>query len=104
MQVVDGSSFEKEVIQSEIPVVVDFYADWCGPCKMYAPAFERTAGKFAGKAKFVKVNVDSAIEVARKYAVMSIPATLIFKDGKPVASIVGAFADADLENWVSQNI
>ncbi|VVB98099.1 Thiol:disulfide interchange protein DsbD [uncultured archaeon] len=104
MQVVDGPSFGKEVLESKIPVVVDFYADWCPPCKMYSPAFERVAGKFEGRVKFVKVNVDNALDVAKQYDVMSIPSTILFKDGKPAANIVGAFADADLENWIKEHI
>lgn len=82
-------SFEKEVLNSEIPVLVDFYADWCGPCKMMAPIIEELAQELKGKAKIGKINVDQNQELAMKYRVMSIPTLVIFKDGKEFKRFVG---------------
>ncbi len=100
MLVVESSNFKKEVLESKIPVAVDFYADWSPPCKAYTPVFEKEDKKLAGKVKFVKLNVDNAIDIAREYQVMSIPATILFKGGKQVKSITGAYGEEDLENWI----
>lgn len=100
MLVVDSANFKSEVLESKIPVVVDFYADWCTPCKMYAPVFEAVSGKFAGKVKFVKLNVSNATDIAGTYSVMSIPCTILFKNGNAIANIQGAYSSIDLENWI----
>jgi len=89
MIIVNDTNFEAEVIKSDIPVIVDFYADWCGPCKMMGPIFEEVAPKFEGKVKFAKLNVDEAQETAGKYGVMSIPTLLTFKNGEIVDTLVG---------------
>ncbi|MEI6266529.1 MAG: thioredoxin [bacterium] len=86
---VDDTNFEKEVVKSDIPVIVDFFADWCGPCKMMGPIFEEVGKKFHGKVKFVKLNVDEAQKTAQKYGVMSIPTLITFKVGEPVDTLVG---------------
>jgi thioredoxin 1 len=86
---VDDSNFENEVLKSEQPVVVDFFAEWCGPCKILGPMFEEVSGKYEGKVKFVKLNVDEARETAMKYSVMSIPTVITFKAGKIVDTMVG---------------
>lgn len=104
MLVVDEANFKKEVLESKLPVVVDFYADWCPPCKAFAPVLEKVGKKLEGKVKFVKLNVDNAVEIARTYQVMSIPTTILFKEGKPVGSIMGAYGEADFENWISERI
>jgi thioredoxin 1 len=83
------NDLEKEVLKSSMPVIVDFYADWCSPCKMMEPAFKDTSTKFAGKIKFVKADVDKNQKVTEKYGVMSIPTLIIFKDGKEVERIIG---------------
>lgn len=83
-------NFETEVISSDLPVLVDFWAEWCGPCKMIAPAIEELANEFEGKAKVGKLDVDSNQNVAAKYGIRSIPSLLIFKGGEVVESIVGA--------------
>ncbi len=84
----DGN-FEQEVLQSEHPVLVDFWAEWCGPCRMIGPVVEEMAGEYDGKAKIGKVNVDLNPEVSVKYGIRSIPALLIFKDGQVVDQIIG---------------
>lgn len=92
----DGN-FEQEVLKSDIPVLVDFYADWCGPCKMMAPVVEKIAEKYAGKIKVGKLNVDSSPATASKYKVMSIPTFLIFKNGAVTGTLVGAVSQEALE-------
>jgi thioredoxin 1 len=86
---VTDDSFESEVLQSEIPVLVDYWAPWCGPCKMAAPVLEKIAGEFQGRLKVCKINVDEQREVAGKYRIMSIPTMFLFKDGEVVDQIVG---------------
>ena len=85
----NSENFEKEVLNSEQPVLVDFYADWCGPCKMMAPVVEELAGELQGKAKVGKINVDENQELAMEYNVMSIPTLVIFKEGKESKRFVG---------------
>lgn len=91
------SNFEEEVMNSDIPVLVDFYADWCGPCKMIAPSIIQLSDEYAGKAKVGKLDVDANGMIAQKYRVMSIPTLLIFKGGKVVDTIVGAVPKSHLE-------
>jgi thioredoxin 1 len=86
----DGE-FEAVVLKSEVPVLVDFYADWCGPCRAIAPTIEALSTEFHGKVKFVKVDVDANQEVASKYEIMSIPTVMLFENGKVEDSIVGAY-------------
>lgn len=87
--ILNGDNFEGEVLNSKVPVLVDFYADWCGPCKMMAPIVENLATELDGKGKVGKVNVDENQDLAIKYNVMSIPTLIIFKDGKEVKRFVG---------------
>ncbi len=88
--VVSDSNFDAEVLQSEIPVMVDFYADWCGPCQALLPVVEELAGEYEGKVKIVKVNVDESQETAQKYGIMSIPALVFVKGGEEVDRLNGA--------------
>ncbi len=82
-------NFEEEVLKSEIPVLVDFYAEWCGPCKMMGPVIEEIAKELEGKVKVGKINVDENQDLAMKYNVMSIPTLIIFKNGEEVKQLVG---------------
>lgn len=91
-------NFEAEVLQSDVPVLVDFYADWCGPCKMMAPVVEKLAEELAGQAKVGKINVDDEPELAQKYRVVSIPTFLIIKYGEVVETAVGAMSAAALKD------
>ena len=86
----NDSNFDQEVLHSDIPVMVDFYADWCGPCRMVSPIVEELAGQYTGKVKVGKLNVDESSAVARKYNVMSIPTLLFFKNGQFIDQIVVA--------------
>lgn len=82
-------NFEAEVLKSDVPVLVDFYAEWCGPCKMMAPAIDELASEYEGKWKIGKCNVDEAPEMAQKYGITSIPALKFFKDGEVADELVG---------------
>lgn len=93
-----SENFEKEVLNSEQPVLVDFYAEWCGPCKMMAPIIEEIAGELQAKAKVGKINVDENQELAMEYNVMSIPTLIIFKDGKEAKRFVGVTDKEELLN------
>ena len=90
-------SFEKEVLESKEPVLIDFYADWCGPCKVMAPVVEKLAEKYEGKVKVGKVNSDDEPELAQMFQVMSIPNFVIIKDGKVVDRVIGAVPQQALE-------
>ena len=93
---VTDDNFEGEVIQSDKPVIVDFWATWCGPCKMLAPILEELAGEYDGKAKITKLDVDANNVTAGKYNIMSIPSLLFFKNGEVVDQVVGAIPKAQL--------
>lgn len=88
--VVDKNNFDKEVLNSDVPVLVDFWAAWCGPCRMVAPVVEQLADQYAGKIKIAKLNVDENPEIAGRYNIMSIPSIYLYKGGKHVDGIVGA--------------
>ncbi len=101
---VNKANFEQEVLNAGVPVLIDFYADWCMPCKMFGPVFESTAEEFEDKVKFVKVNIDESPELAQKYFVMSIPTLKLVNGEELKGSYVGAMPQDDLEDWVNDRI
>ncbi|TSA17446.1 thioredoxin [bacterium] len=101
---VTDSNFKKEVLESATPVLVDFWAEWCGPCKMIAPVVEQLANDFDGKLKVGKVDVDSNQQTAMQFGIRSIPTLLIFKNGKVVEQIVGAVPKQALTDKVSKHL
>lgn len=86
---IKADKFQKEVLESQIPVLVDFSATWCGPCKMMGPVLEQLSKEYDGKAKVIKIDIDEAVDLAEKYQVMSVPNMLFFKNGKPIDAAVG---------------
>ncbi len=95
-------NFEVEVIQASTPVVVDFYAPWCGPCKMLAPALEQLAGEFAGRLKFTKANVDETPDLAASFEVSGVPTLMLFHGGKVVDQVVGLSGLRQLKAWLEK--
>lgn len=95
-------NFEAEVLQSDVPVLVDFYADWCGPCKMMGPVVEKLALAYEGKLKVGKCNVDDEMQLAQQYRISSIPAFIIFKDGKPAATFIGAMSESAMKAKIDE--
>ena len=100
----DESNFDAEVLQSDLPVFVDFYADWCGPCKMMSPVIDKLAEEYEGKIKVGKVNVDECSDLAQKYGIMSIPNMIFFKNGQPVDRVVGAIPKPAMKDKFEKNI
>jgi thioredoxin 1 len=101
---VTDQSFEADVLNAPGPVVVDFWAEWCGPCKMIGPALEELAGEFAGKVTVAKVNIDENPMTPNNYGVRGIPTLILFKDGKQVAQQVGAAPKSQLKTWITGNL
>ena len=101
---VTDDSFASEVLNSELPVLVDFWAEWCGPCKMVSPIVEELSNEYNGKVKVAKLDVDSNPQTASSYGIRGIPALLIFKDGKPVDQIVGAVPKSVIKSRIDQII
>lgn len=99
-----SANFEQEVLESDKPVLVDFYADWCGPCKMMAPVVEQIAGEMGDKVKVGKLNIDDSMDIAGKYHVMNIPTFLIFKNGEEKQRIVGAVSKSELMKKMEQTL
>ncbi len=95
-------NFDREVLESDIPVLVDFYADWCGPCKMMAPVVEQLAGEYDGRVKIGKCNIDEEEAIRAKYGVMSIPTMKIFVGGEEKVSLVGATSKDALEEKIKE--
>ena len=101
---VTDDTFEAEVLQSQQPVLVDYWAEWCGPCKMIAPILDEVANEYAGKLKVAKVNIDDNQDTPQQYGIRSIPTLLMFKGGKVVEQIVGAVPKSRLEAAITKAI
>jgi thioredoxin 2 len=99
-----SGNFDQHVARSDLPVVVDFWAPWCGPCRMMAPAFEEAASRMEPTARFAKLNTDEAQDVAGRYGIRSIPTLIVFKDGREVARQSGAMSGEQLVRWVSSAV
>ena len=98
---VDKSNFQSDVLESDVPVVVDFWAEWCGPCKMIAPSLEEISEEMEGKVKITKLNIDENPELAAQFGVRSIPTLMIFKNGEPAGIQVGAKPKGALSDWIT---
>ena len=101
---VSDASFDSDVIKADLPVVVDFWAEWCGPCKMIAPALEEIAQDLDGKARIAKLNIDDNPSTPARYGVRGIPTLMIFKDGQVAATKVGALPKGALQQWIEDSI
>jgi thioredoxin 1 len=97
-------NFKKEVLESPTPVLVDFWATWCGPCRMVAPVIEEMAKEYAGKIKVGKVDVDSNSQTATQYGIMSIPTIMVFKNGKVMDQVVGALSKGQFKSMIEANL
>lgn len=101
---VNDASFEQEVLQSDTPVLVDFWAEWCGPCRQLSPIIDQLAEEFGDKVRIVKVNIDESPEAPGKYGVRGIPTMILFKAGQPVATKVGALPKSQLKEWLDTQV
>ena len=101
---VTDDSFEQDVLQSEIPVLVDYWAEWCGPCKMIAPLLEEIVADYAGKLKIAKLNIDENSATPPKYGIRGIPTLMIFKDGDVEATKVGALSKSQLTAFIDSSL
>ena len=102
--VLTNDNFEQEVLKSDIPVLVDFFATWCGPCKMMMPLVEQVATDYEGKMKVATLDIDEVMELADEYNVMSVPTFKLFKGGEVAATFVGVMSDADFRTKIDENL
>ena len=100
----NDSIFDEKVLKSDMPVLVDFWAEWCGPCKAIAPSLEELSEEMASKLKIVKINVDENPSISQTYSIRSIPALMIFKDGEKISEKMGALPKSALQSWVNETI
>ncbi|MGC8628626.1 MAG: thioredoxin [Candidatus Micrarchaeia archaeon] len=104
MQEVNSKNFEQEVLKSDKPVVIDFWAEWCAPCRIFTPILEEAEKEYEGKVKFCSVNTDENQDIAIKYSIMSIPTAMLFEKGVPKAMSVGAIPKEDFKKWLDENL
>ncbi|WP_345798332.1 thioredoxin TrxA [Castellaniella sp. MT123] len=101
---VSDASFQSDVLQSDLPVLVDYWAEWCGPCKMVAPLLDEAAAKYQGRVTIAKLNVDDNPNSAAKYGIRGIPTLMLFKDGKIASTKVGALSRAQLQAFLDESL
>ncbi|MGC8710203.1 MAG: thioredoxin [Candidatus Micrarchaeia archaeon] len=101
---IDKNSFESEVLKSKLPVVIDFWAEWCGPCRIFSPVLESISKNYENKVKFYKLNTDENPEIAVAYNVMSIPTAMLFENGEVKAISIGAIPPESLKKWLDDNL
>jgi len=101
---VSEKEFDSEVLKSKVPVVIDLWAEWCGPCRMYSPIIEQVSEEYDKKVKFVKINIDENESLAQRYNVMSIPTTLLIEHGEVKTRNVGAVSKEILKSWLKKNL
>ena len=102
--IVTDADFDRQVIAAPGPVLVDFWAEWCAPCRIISPALEEIAGELSGRVTIAKVNVDDSPDAPFRYGVRGIPALILFKDGKPAATRIGAAPKRELRDWIEANL
>ena len=101
---INENNFEEEVVKSSLPCLVDFWAEWCGPCKQIAPALDELSDEYAGKISIIKINIDENPEAPTTYGVRSIPTMMIFQDGQAAATKVGAAPKSDIKSWIDESL